>query len=155
MVSRSSSTSFRTRSTPSTGEMTNSPGCRPGEARVSRNGQERPLPASSAGPYVPGWGTARAWSPVLDPPGTKAWEVWDIGKQITARGASKQGPTHAQMERPGQGTTLGMTVILKKCGVPFCTNTIFFLTTIDQKPVNEDVTNFVMCDLFQTPHLVK
>ena len=35
MASRSSSTSFRTRSTPSTGEIRNSPGCCPGEARVS------------------------------------------------------------------------------------------------------------------------
>lgn len=65
MVSRSSSTSFRTRSTPSTGEIKNSPGCPPGEAGISRDDQElwrawvtrpSPSPTSPSKPYSPGVG---------------------------------------------------------------------------------------------------
>lgn len=90
MVSRSSSTSFRTRSTPSTGEIKNSPGCRPGEARVS---WELPIVVESPGLSPLPLALLARGGGQLGPPmpsasdlhGTcQVWEVREGGDQITA-----------------------------------------------------------------------
>ena len=47
-----------------------------------------------------------------------------------------------------------MMVMLKKWGLPFYTG-ICFLSTLDQKSMNDGIGNFVICYSFQIAHLAK
>ena len=84
-------------------------------------GGPRPFPASSSEPYSPWSGTAGAWAlqhPMLQTlmGPAKGWEVQEAGEQITPRGTSGQGPTHALigLRCQARDPTLGKTVMLRK-----------------------------------------
>ena len=65
-------------------------------------------------------------------------------------GSHRQGATQALTAL----TTWGMMVMLKKWGLPFHTG-ICFLSTLDQKSMNEGIRNFVIRYSFQIAQLAK